>query len=44
MANASFLKPSSGGEPLTFNRYPLSITNTSSGLLHYQLIVPSLAL
>jgi len=31
MPNASFLKSSSGGEPLTFNRYPLNITHIIGG-------------
>ncbi|OEL22044.1 Inositol-tetrakisphosphate 1-kinase 6 [Dichanthelium oligosanthes] len=33
MPNASFLKSSSGGEPLTFNRYPLNTTHWLIALL-----------
>lgn len=41
MPNAHFLKSSSGGEALTFNRYSLKTTCTgkSSGLLYYHSIV-----
>lgn len=43
MPNASFLKSSSGSEPLTFNRWPLKITH-SGGWLHYQSAVQNLTL